>query len=150
MQEHLNASRTPASLSKGDMVYAHKPDAKRGKFAHTWRGPYMIVGCHSGNNNYTFQSKQTFVDQKVQRTTRNIKDLRPFLDTDDSDKVDTSDALPFPQLLPSLIPMSGGDTTIARKPHGRGRPLGSKNKTKTTINRTESSISIKTLNANRL
>jgi hypothetical protein len=35
MQEHLNASRTPASLSKGDLVYAHKPDGKRGKIAHT-------------------------------------------------------------------------------------------------------------------
>jgi hypothetical protein len=62
MKEHLNASRTPASLSKGGLVYAHKPDAKRGKFARTWRGPYMIGGCHSGNNNYTLQ---TFVDQKV-------------------------------------------------------------------------------------
>jgi hypothetical protein len=61
MQKHLNASRTPASLSMGDLVYAHKPDVKRGKFAHTWRGPYMIVGCHSDNNNYTLQ---TFTDQK--------------------------------------------------------------------------------------
>jgi hypothetical protein len=56
---------------KGDLVYAHKPDAKRGKFAHTWRGPYMIVGCHSGNNNYTLQ---TLIGQKVQRTTRKIND----------------------------------------------------------------------------
>jgi hypothetical protein len=121
MQEHLNASRTPASLSTGDLVYAHKPDAKRGNFTHTWRGPYMIVGCHSGNINYTIQ---TFIDQNVQRTTRNNNDLRPFLDTDDSDKIDTSDALPFPQLLPSLVPTSGGVTTTARKPRGRGRPLG--------------------------
>jgi hypothetical protein len=98
----------------------------------------MIVGGHSGNNNYTLQ---TFIDEKVQRTTRNINDLRPFLDTDDSDKVDTSDVLPFPQLLPSLIPTSGGDTTTARKPRGRGRPLGSKNRTKTTTRHTESSIS---------
>jgi hypothetical protein len=88
MQEHLNASRTSAPLSQGDLVYAHKPDAKRGKFAHTWRGPYMIVGCHSG-------TLQTFIDQKVQRTTRNINDLRPFLGTDDSDKVDTLDACLF-------------------------------------------------------
>jgi hypothetical protein len=138
MQEHLNASRTPASISKGDLVYAHKPDVKRGKFAHTWRGPYLIVGCHSGNNNYTLE---TFIDQKVQRTTRNINDLRPFLDKDDSDKIDTSGALPFPQHLPSLRPMSGGDTTTARKPRGPGRPLGSKNKKKTTTRRTESSIS---------
>jgi hypothetical protein len=29
----------------------------------------MIVGCHSGNNNYTLQS---FIDQKVQQTTRNL------------------------------------------------------------------------------
>jgi hypothetical protein len=135
MQEHLNDSRTSASLSKGDLVYAHKPDAKRLKFAYTWRGPYMIVGCHSGNNNYTYQ---TFIDQKVQRTTRNMKDLRPFLDTDDSDKIDTSDAFRFPQLLPSLIPTSGGDTTTAR---GRGRPLGSQNEKKTTSRRTEPSIS---------
>jgi hypothetical protein len=71
MQEHLNALRAPSSLSKGDLVYAHKPDAKRGKFAHTWRDPYMIVGCHSGNNNYTLQ---TLIDQKVQRTTCNIND----------------------------------------------------------------------------
>jgi hypothetical protein len=92
MQEHLNALRTPASFSKCDLVCAHKTDAKRGKFAHTWRGPYMIVGCHSGNNNYTLQ---TFIDQKVQRTTRIINDLRPFLNTNDSDKIDTSDALPF-------------------------------------------------------
>jgi hypothetical protein len=42
-------------FSKGNLVYAHRPDAKRGKFAHTWRSPYMIVGCHSGNNNYTFK-----------------------------------------------------------------------------------------------
>jgi hypothetical protein len=138
MQEHLNASRTPAFLSKGDLVYAHKPDTKRGIFAQTWRGPCMVVGCHSGNNNYTLQ---TFIDQKVQRTTRNINDLRPFLDTDDSDKVDTSDVLPFPQLLPSLIPTSGGETTTDRKPSGRGRPLGLKNKRKTTTRRTESSIS---------
>jgi hypothetical protein len=138
MQEHLNASLTPASLSKGDLVYAHKSDAKRGKFAHTWRGPYMDVGCHSGNNNYTLQ---TFIDQKVQRTTPNINYLRPFLDTDESDKVDTSDALPFPQSLPSLISTSGGDMTTARKPRGRGRPLGSTNKKMTTTRRTESSIS---------
>jgi hypothetical protein len=98
----------------------------------------MIVGCHSGNNNYTLQ---TFIGQKVQRTTRNINDVCPFLDTDDSDKVDTSDALPFQQLLPSLIPTSGGDTTTARKPRGHGRPLCSKNKKKTTTRRTESSIS---------
>jgi Integrase core domain len=154
-QEHLNTSRTPASLSKGNLVYAHKPDAKRGKIAHTWRGPYMIVGCHSGNNNYTLQ---TFNDQKVQRTTRNINDLRPFLDTDDSDKVDTSDVLPFPQLLPSLIPTSGGDTTTARKPRGRGRPLGSKNKEDRSARRTkrrrqhvvQSQAFRETLNANRL
>jgi hypothetical protein len=31
IQEYLNALRVPASLSKGDLVYAHKPDAKRGK-----------------------------------------------------------------------------------------------------------------------
>jgi hypothetical protein len=98
----------------------------------------MIVGCHSGNNNCTLQA---FIYQKVQRTTRNINDLRPFLDTVDSDKVDTSDALPFLQLLPSLIPTSGADTTTSRKPRGRGRPLGSKNKKKTTTRRTESSIS---------
>jgi hypothetical protein len=104
----------------------------------TKRGPYVIVGSHSDNNNYILQ---TFIDQKVQRSTRNVNDLRPFLDTDDSDKIDTSDDLPFPQLLPSLIPTSGGDTTTARKPRGRGRPLGSKNKKKTTTRRTESSIS---------
>jgi hypothetical protein len=98
----------------------------------------MIVGCHSGNTNYTLQ---TFIDQKVQRTARSINDLRPFLDTDDSDKIDTSNVLPFPQLLPSLIPTSGGDTTTALKPRGRGGPLGSKNKKKTTTRRTESSIS---------
>jgi hypothetical protein len=98
----------------------------------------MIVGCHSANNNCTFQ---TFIDQKVQRTTRNINDLRPFLDTDDSDKIDTSDVLPFPQLLPSLIPTSGDDTTTARKPRGRGRPLASKISKETTTRRTESSIS---------
>jgi hypothetical protein len=56
MQEHLNASRIPFSLSKGDLVYALKPDAKSGKFAHTWRGPYIIVGCHDGNMNYTLQT----------------------------------------------------------------------------------------------
>jgi hypothetical protein len=100
MQENLNASRTPAFLSQDDLVYAHKPDAKRGKFAHTSRGPYMIVGCHSGSNNYTLH---TFIDQKVQRTTRNINDLRPFLDTDDFDRIKTSDAWPFPQILPSLV-----------------------------------------------
>jgi hypothetical protein len=104
----------------------------------TKRGPYVIVGSHSDNNNYILQ---TFIDQKVQRSTRNVNDLRPFLDTDDSDKIDTSDDLPFPQLLPSLIPTPGGDTTTARKPRGRGRPLGSKNKKKTTTRRTESSIS---------
>jgi hypothetical protein len=36
---------------------------------------------------------------------------------------------------------SGGDTTTARKPRGRGRPLGSGNKKKSTTRRTESSIS---------
>jgi hypothetical protein len=113
MQEHLNASRTPESFSKGDLVYAPKPDAKRGKFSHTWKIPYMIVGSHSGNNNHTLQA---FIDQKVQQTIRDINDLRPFLDTDDSDKIDTSDVLPFPQLLPYLILTSGGDTTTARKP----------------------------------
>jgi hypothetical protein len=116
MQEHLNASRTPASLPKSDLVYDQKPDAKRGEFAQTWRGPYMIVGCHSGNINYTIQ---TFIDQKVQQTTRSINDLRSFLDTDDSDKIYTSDALLFPQPLPSLVPMYGGDTTTACKPRGR-------------------------------
>jgi hypothetical protein len=35
MNEHLTASRNPASLSKGDLVYAHKLDATRGKLAHT-------------------------------------------------------------------------------------------------------------------
>jgi hypothetical protein len=70
----------------------------------------MIVGCHSGNNNCTLQ---TFIDQKVQRSTRNINDLRPFLDADDYDNINTSDDLPFPQLLPSRIPTSGGDTTTA-------------------------------------
>jgi hypothetical protein len=138
IQEHLNASRTPAFLSQGDLVYAHKPDAKRGNFAHTWRGPYMIVGCHSGNNNHKLQ---TLIDQKVQRTTRNIYGLRPLLDTDDSDKIDTSDVLPFPQLLLSLIPTSGGDTTTAHKTRGRGRPLSSRNKKMTTTRRTELSIS---------
>jgi hypothetical protein len=38
----------------------------------------------------------------VQRTARNICDLRPFLDTGDSDEIDTSDVLPIPQLLSSL------------------------------------------------
>jgi hypothetical protein len=38
MQELFNASRTPASLSKGDLVNAHKPDAKKGKFDYAWRG----------------------------------------------------------------------------------------------------------------
>jgi hypothetical protein len=55
----------------------------------------MLVGCHSGNINYTLQ---TFIDQEVQPTARNINDLRPLLDTDDPDKIDTSDALPFPLL----------------------------------------------------
>jgi hypothetical protein len=137
MQQHLNASRTPAFLPKGGLVFAHEQDAKRGKFAHTWRGPYMIVGCHYGNNNYT---SQTFIDLKVQRTTRNINDSGLFLDTDNSDKIDTPDALPFPQLVPSQIPTSGGDTATARKPRGRGRPLGSKNKKETTTRRTEPSI----------
>jgi hypothetical protein len=40
MQEHVNASRTPASLSKGDLVYAHKPDATRGKFDHLERSSH--------------------------------------------------------------------------------------------------------------
>jgi hypothetical protein len=65
----------------------------------------------------------------------------PFLDTNDSDKIDTSDALLPPQLLLSLIQTSGGDTATARKPRGRGRLLGSKNKKKTTTRRAESSIS---------
>jgi hypothetical protein len=60
MQDHLNASCTPASLSTDDLAYAHKSDAKRGNFSPTWRGPTMIVGCHSGNNNFTLQ---TFIDQ---------------------------------------------------------------------------------------
>jgi hypothetical protein len=47
----------------------------------------MIVGCHSGNTKYTLQ---TFIDNKVQRITRNINDLRPFLDMDDSDTIITS------------------------------------------------------------
>jgi transposase InsO family protein len=35
MQEYWNASRTPVYLSKGDLVYAHIPDATIGKFAQT-------------------------------------------------------------------------------------------------------------------
>jgi hypothetical protein len=101
MQEHVYASRKPASISKGDLVYAHKPDAKRGKISHTWRGPYMIVGSHLGSRKYTLH---TFIYQKAQRATRNINDWRPFLNTDDSDKTDNSDVLSFPQLLPSLKP----------------------------------------------
>jgi hypothetical protein len=120
MQEDLNASRTLASLSKNVLFYAHKLDAKRGNFARTWRGSFMIVGSHSGKNNYTHQ---TIIDQKVHRTTFNINDLGPFLDTDDFDKIDTSDVLPFPQLLSPVIQISGGDTTTARKPCGRGSPL---------------------------
>jgi hypothetical protein len=46
----------------------------------------------------------------------------PFHDMDDSDMIDTSDVLPFTQLVSSL---NGGDTTAARKPRERGRPLGS-------------------------
>jgi hypothetical protein len=64
MKEHLNASRTPASLSKGDLVYAHKPDAKRGIFAHTWRRPHLIFVPHCGKNNYTVQN---FIDQEVSK-----------------------------------------------------------------------------------
>jgi hypothetical protein len=73
-------------------LFMLKPDAKRGKLAHTWNGPYMIVGSHSGNDNFTLQ---THVDQKVQRTTRKINDSCPYLDTDDSDRMDASDVLPF-------------------------------------------------------
>jgi hypothetical protein len=59
-------------------------------------------------------------------------DLRPFFDTDDYDKIDISDALPNPQLLPSLLPKSGGSTTTARKPRRREKRLGSKNEKKPT------------------
>jgi hypothetical protein len=97
-----------------------------------------LLGAILTITNYTLHIS---IDQKVQQTTRNSNDLRPFLDTDDYYKIDTSDALPFPQFLPSVIPTSGGDTTTARRPRGRGRPLGSNNKKKTTTRRTESSIS---------
>jgi hypothetical protein len=70
------------------------------------------------------------INQKLQQTIRNINGSRPFLDTDDFDTVDASDVLPFPQLLPTLKPTSGGDTRTAREPRGRRRPLGSKNKNK--------------------
>jgi hypothetical protein len=45
--EHLNDSHPPVSLFEGDLVSARKPESKRGKFAHAWRGLYMIVGSHS-------------------------------------------------------------------------------------------------------
>jgi hypothetical protein len=106
----------------------------------------MIVGSHSGNSNFTLQ---TFIDQKLQRPTRNFNDLRPFLDSDDSDTIDISDVLPFPQLLPSPIQTSGSDPTLVRKPRGRGRPLGSMNKGRQQ-HVVQSQAFRKTLNANRL
>jgi hypothetical protein len=69
MQQHFNASHTPTFLSKGDLIYAHKPDAKRRKFGHTCKCSDMIVRSHLDNNNYILQ---TFIDQKVHRITRNI------------------------------------------------------------------------------
>jgi hypothetical protein len=97
----------------------------------------MIVGCHYGNNNYT---PQTFIDLKVQRTTRNINDSGLFLDTDNSDKIDTPDALPFPQLCRLKYRRLAATQLQLARPRGRGRPLGSKNKKETTTRRTEPSI----------
>jgi hypothetical protein len=146
IQEHLNASRAPVYLFKGDLVYAHKPDAKRGKFAHTWRGPFMIVGCHTSNYNYTLQ---TFIHQKVQRITRNIDDLRPFLDTDDSDKIYTSDSLPFLQLLPSLIPTYGATRLqLANRADVEDRSARRTKRRRQYV--IQSQAFRKTLNANRL
>jgi hypothetical protein len=106
----------------------------------------MIVGCHSGNNNYTLQ---TFIDLKVQRPTRNINDIRPFLDTDDSDKIDTSDALPFPQLLPSLIPtLAASRLQLANRADVEDRSARRKRTRRQHV--VQSQEFRKTLNANRL
>jgi hypothetical protein len=40
IQTQLKATRRPSDLSIGDLVYAHKTDLSRCKFAYSWRGPY--------------------------------------------------------------------------------------------------------------
>jgi hypothetical protein len=74
-ETQLNASRSPSDLSIGDLVYAHQPDLQRGKFAHSWRGPYKIISMTTGNTNLRLQS---FIGNQSQRTTRNIDKLRKF------------------------------------------------------------------------
>jgi hypothetical protein len=69
LETHLNDSHSPSDLSIGDLVYAHKPDLQRGKFVHSWRGPYIVIGMTTGNNNFRLQS---FIGNQAQRTTRNI------------------------------------------------------------------------------
>jgi hypothetical protein len=120
IQTQLDATRKPSDLSIGDLVYAHKTDLSRGNFAHSWRGPYMIISKTTGNNNFRLQS---FIGNQAQRTTRNINELRMFTRAVSEP---ASPNGPYPQLLPPPIHTSGGDVATAAPPRGRGRPKGSK------------------------
>jgi hypothetical protein len=122
IQTQLNATHKPSDLSIGDLVYAHKTDLSRGKFAHSWRGPYMIIIMTTGNNNFRLQS---FIGNHAQRTTRNIIELRKFTQAV-SELASPNGQYPHLQLPP--IPTSGGDATTPAPPRGRVRPKGSKNK----------------------
>jgi hypothetical protein len=124
LETQLNASRSPSDLSIGALVYAHKPDLSRGKFAHSWRGPYKVIGMTTGNNNFRLQS---FIGNQAQRTTRNINELRKFTQTVSEPALPNG---PYPQLLLPPIPISGGDVATTAPQHGRGRPKGSKNRKK--------------------
>jgi hypothetical protein len=75
IQTQLNATRRPSDLSIGDVVYAHKTDLSRGKFAHSWRGPYICIGMMTGSNSFRLQS---FIGNQAQRTTRNMNERRKF------------------------------------------------------------------------
>jgi hypothetical protein len=125
IQLHLNNQRSPETIAMGSLVYAHQPDPSRGKFAHEWRGPYMVIGSSTGNNNYHLQS---IIGSQAQRTTRNVTAVRPF----NVEAADMPTSGPFPQLLPSSMPTSGGNVKTAARPRGRGRPKGSKNKSPTS------------------
>jgi hypothetical protein len=119
-QTQLNAIRKPSEISIGDLVDAHKTNLSRGKFAYS--GPYMIISMTTENNNFRLHS---FICNQVQRTIRNINELRKFTQAVSEP---ASPNGPYPQLLLPPIPTSGGDVATAAPPRGRGRPKGSKSK----------------------
>jgi hypothetical protein len=121
IETQLNATRRPSDLSICDLVYAHKSDLSRGKFAHSWRGPYMIIGMTTGNTSFRLQS---FIGNQAQRATRNINELRKFTQAVSEPALPNG---PYTQLLLPHIPTTGGDVATASPPRGCGILKGSKN-----------------------